>query len=68
MTPNGKAKDGIYRIGCFSGFFSYLMLQMKNENGYSGSYFYIPFLVFKVGKGKRKLDDPILIFLYGIGE
>ena len=49
-------------------FFSYLMLQMKNENRYSGSYFYIPFSVFKVGKGKRKLDYPILIFHYGIGE
>ena len=67
MTPNGKAKDGIYRRGCFS-VFSYLMLQMKNENRYSGSYFYIPFSVFKVGTGKRKLDYPILIFHYGIGE
>ena len=44
------------------------MLQMKNENRYSGSYFYIAFSVFKVGKGKRKLDYPILIFHYGIGE
>ena len=34
---------------------------MKNENMYSGSYFYIPFSVFKVEKGKRKLDYPILI-------
>ena len=41
---------------------------MKNENRYSGSYFYIPFSVFKLGKGKRKLDYPILIFHYGIGE
>ena len=49
-------------------FFSYLMLQMKNENRYSGSYFYIPFSVIKLGKGKRKLDYPILIFHYGIGE
>ena len=49
-------------------FFSYLMLQMKNENRYSGSYFYIPFSVFKVGTGKMKLDYPILIFHYGIGE
>ena len=48
--------------------FSYLMLQMKNENRYSGSYFYIPFSVFKAGYGKRKLDYPILIFHYGIGE
>ena len=48
--------------------FSYLMLQMKNENRYSGSYFYISFSVFELGKGKRKLDYPILIFHYGIGE
>ena len=41
---------------------------MKNENRYSGSYFCIPFSVFKLGKGKRKLDYPILIFHYGIGE
>ena len=41
---------------------------MKNENRYSGSYFYIPFSVFKVGKGKRKLDYAIRIFHYGIGE
>ena len=40
---------------------------MKNENRYSGSYFYIPFSVFKLGKGKRKLGYPILIFHYGIG-
>ena len=49
-------------------FFSYLVLQMKNENRYSGSYFYIPVSVFKLGKGKRKLDYPIFIFHYGIGE
>ena len=67
MTPNGKAIDGMYRRGCLL-FFSYLMLQMKNENRYSGSYFYIPFFVFKLGKGKRKLGYPILIFHYGIGE
>ena len=48
--------------------FSYLVLQMKNENRYSGSYFYIPFSVFKLGKGKRKFDYPIPIFHYGIGE
>ena len=41
---------------------------MKNENRYSGSYFYIPLSVFKVGKGKRKLDYHIIIFHYGIGE
>ena len=41
---------------------------MKNENRYSGWYFYIPFSVFKLGKGKRKIDYPILIFHYGIGE
>ena len=44
------------------------MLQIKNENRYSGSYFYAPFSVFKLGKRKRKLDYPILIFHYGIGE
>ena len=42
--------------------FSYVMLQMKNENRLSGSYFYSPFSVFKVGKGKRKFDYPILNF------
>ena len=68
MTPNGKAKDGIYRRGCFFWVFSVLMLQMKNENRYNGSYFYIPFSVFKLGKRKVKLDYPILIFHYGIGE
>ena len=41
---------------------------MKNENRYSGSYFHIPFSVFKLGKGKRNLDYPMLIFHYGIGE
>ena len=61
MTPNGKAIDGMYRRVCFS-VFSYLMLQMKNENRYSWSYFYIPFSVFELGKGKKKLDYPILFF------
>ena len=65
MTPNGKAKYGIYRKGCFSGFFSYLMLQMKNENRYSGSYFCILFSVFKLGKGKRNL---ITLLLFSIME
>ena len=67
MTPNGKAKDGIYRRGCFS-IFSFLNLQMKNENRYNGWYSYIPFSVFKLGKRKRNLDYPIPIFHYGIGE
>ena len=39
------------------------MLQMKNENRYSGSYFYIPFTVFKVGKGNL-----ITLFLFSIME
>ena len=42
------------------------MLQMEIENRYYGSYIYIPFSVFKLGK--RKLDYPILIFHYGIIE
>ena len=46
-------------------FFSYLMLQMKNENRYSRSYFYIPFSIFKVGKGKGNL---ITLFLFSIME
>ena len=41
---------------------------MKNQNRFNGSYFYIPFSVFKLGKRKRKLDYPTLIFHYGIGE
>ena len=49
-------------------FLFFLIWCCKNENRYSGSYFYIPFSVFKVGTGKRKLDYPILIFHYGIGE
>ena len=64
----GRSLHGFTEEVVFLFFFSYLMLQMKNENRYSGSYFYIPFSVFKVGKGKRKLDYPILIFHYGIGE
>ena len=38
---------------------------MKNENRYSGSYFYIPFSVFKVVKGKGNL---ITLFLFSIME
>ena len=41
--------------------FYFLMLRMKNENGYNGSYSYIPFPVFELGKGKRNLHYPIPI-------
>ena len=41
------------------------MLQMKNENRYSGSYFYIPFPVFKKEKGKGNL---ITLLLFSIME
>ena len=68
MTPNGKAKGGIYRRGCFPVVFSVLMLRIKNEDWYNGSYSYIPFSVFELGKRKRKLDYLIPIFHYGIGE
>ena len=41
---------------------------MKNENRYNELYSSIPFSAFKLGKRKRKLDYPIPIFDYGIGE
>ena len=65
MTPNEKAKDGIYRRGCFSLFLSFLILQMKNENMYNGSYSYIPFSVLNQEKGKGNLITP---FLFSIME
>ena len=64
MTPNGKAIDGMYRRGCFSVFFLFDAAN-ENENRYSGWYFYIPFSVFKLGKGKGKL---ITLFLFSIME
>ena len=55
MTPNGKAKDGIYRRGVFFlCFFSLLMLRMKNENRYNGSYSYIPFFCFWIVKKEKE--------------
>ena len=35
---------------------------------YNGSYFYFPFLVYELGKGKRKTNLPFYIFYYGFGK
>ena len=67
ITPNGKAKDGIYRRYCFS-VFGFFMFRMKNENRYNEHYSYSSFSVFKLGmrkKRKRKLD---YIFLFSVME
>ena len=56
MTPNGKAKDGIYRRGVF--FLCFFMLRMKNKNRDNVSNLYIPFSVFELGKKKRNLITP----------
>ena len=42
--------------------FSYLMLQIKNENRYSGSYFYIPVSVFWIRKREKEIWLPYLYF------
>ena len=42
--------------------FSYLMLQMKNENRYSGSYFYILVSVFWIRKREKETWLPYLYF------
>ena len=51
-------------------FFCFLVFDVasENENRHNGSYSYIHFSDFKKGKMKRKLDYPIPIFHYGIGE
>ena len=60
----GKQMTAYTEEAVFLGLF-YLMLQMNNENRYSGSYFYIPFSTFRVGKGKGNL---ITLFSFSIME
>ena len=64
----GKQRTAYTEEVVFLGFFRIWCCKWKMKMGIADHISIFLFLVFKVGKGKRKLDDPILIFLYGIGE
>ena len=64
-SENGKRKDDIYSITCFS-VFPFSSCKRKKENMYNGSYFYFSFFVCGLRKKKRILRYHFTIFYHEI--
>ena len=68
MTLNEKTKDGIYRRFCFF-VFNFLHCELKETRLCITDHIYIfLFLVYELGKRKRKTNLPLSIFYYGFGK
>ena len=67
MTPNGKAKDGIYRRGAFFLFFLFWCCEWKMEIGITD---HIPIFLFLILNWEKEKETWLSHshFSYGIGE